>query len=93
MLQRQRNNGARKRRERGRARHAAQTASERQATLQRKVPMNTKQCQLKPLKRDLKIPERLPPDFTSFTASRAPESNFFAVANNGIMVMAAHPPA
>ena len=34
MLQRLRNKGARKRRERGRARHAAQTASERQATSQ-----------------------------------------------------------
>ena len=34
MLQRLRNKGARKRRERGRSRHAAQTASERQATSQ-----------------------------------------------------------
>ena len=34
MLQRLRNKGARKRRERGRARRAAQTASEKQATSQ-----------------------------------------------------------
>ena len=36
MLQRLRSKGARKRRERGRARHAAQTASERQAASQLK---------------------------------------------------------
>ena len=49
MLQRLRNKGARKRRERGHARHAAQTASERQATVQRKVPVNAKEWQMKPL--------------------------------------------
>ena len=41
--------GARKRRERGRARHAAQTASERQATHSGKVPMN---AELSPLRRE-----------------------------------------
>ena len=41
VLQRLRNKGARKRRKRGRARHAAQTDSERQATSQWK---STREC-------------------------------------------------
>ena len=48
VLQALRNKGARKWRENGRARHAAQTASERQVTSQWKVPVN---AELRPLRR------------------------------------------
>ena len=48
----QRSKRLRKRRERDHARCAAQTASERQAISQQKVPMNAKEWQLKPLRRE-----------------------------------------
>ena len=48
----QRSKRLRKWRERDRARCAAQTASERQATSSKEVPVNVKEWQLKPPKRE-----------------------------------------